>query len=93
MHQQLVLVAYDISSPRRSRLVRQSLRAHAVGGQKSLYECRLRITDLQTTIQRLGAQIDVRADRALIVALGREPAVRTLGIGCAPNDGNYFYLG
>jgi hypothetical protein len=28
MHQQLVLVAYDISSPRRSRLVRQSLRAH-----------------------------------------------------------------
>lgn len=93
MFQPLVLVAYDIGSPRRARRVRQSLRAHAVGGQKSLYECHLDDGSLQTTLQKLDAHIDPQADRALIVQIGRDPLVRTLGVGCVPHDGTCFYQG
>ncbi|THD10692.1 CRISPR-associated endonuclease Cas2 [Metallibacterium scheffleri] len=93
MFQPLVLVAYDISSPLRARRVRQSLRAYAVGGQKSLYECRLDAGCLQATLQQLDAHIDPQADRALIVQIGRDTLVRTLGVACAPHDGTCFYQG
>ena len=39
MARTLYLVCYDIANPTRLRRVRKEVRAYAVGGQKSFYEC------------------------------------------------------
>ena len=39
MLRHLFLVGYDIASARRRRQALKAIKGHAIGGQKSLYEC------------------------------------------------------
>ena len=76
----LYLFAYDISDGRRRRLVRAELRAYAVGGQKSLFECWLTQGELADLCARLPLMLDV-GDRLHVVRLSE--SVRPLFYGCA----------
>jgi CRISPR-associated protein Cas2 len=49
----LFLIGYDIAHPRRLRQVLRCVQGHALGGQKSFYECRLSVAELQDLMARL----------------------------------------
>lgn len=93
MIRHLFLIAYDIRSARRRRRALALVKGHAVGGQKSLYECWLTAGELQQAMRALREIIDPAADRVLLVRLDPRAQVATLGVGVAPADGDFFYQG
>lgn len=93
MLRHLFLVAYDISSHRNRRRALAALKGHAVGGQKSLYECWLTAGELQQAMQQLRRLIDPGHDRVIFVRLDPRAAVHGLGVAVPPADGDHFYLG
>jgi CRISPR-associated protein Cas2 len=93
MLRHLFLIGYDIASPRRRRQALKAVKGHAIGGQKSLYECWLTSGELQTAMQTLRRLIDPAQDRVVFVRLDPRATVRTLGKAVAPADGEFFYQG
>ena len=93
MTRQLYLIGYDIASSRRRRHALLAVKGHAVGGQKSLYECWLSKSELQNMLLKLNGLIDHDVDRVAVVRLNRLASVHTLGVAEAPSDGEYFYCG
>ncbi|MFN5348003.1 MAG: hypothetical protein ACK5A0_00425, partial [Polaromonas sp.] len=65
----LFLVGYDISeNPTRRRALRD-VQHHALGGQKSFYECWLSVGELQTLLAKMRARIHNEADRVIFIRL------------------------
>ena len=93
MLRHLFLIGYDIRCNRRRRRALKALKSHAVGGQKSIYECWLTQGELQLAIASLRALIDPVTDRVILLRLDPRATVMTLGRGVAPADGDLFYLG
>lgn len=93
MLRHLFLIGYDIRCNRRRRQALKALKSHAVGGQKSIYECWLTQGELQLAIASLRALIDPVTDRVILLRLDPRATVMTLGRGVAPADGDFFYLG
>jgi len=93
MLRHLFLIGYDITCSRRRRRARKAVKGHAVGGQKSLYECWLTVGELHEAMRALRAVIDVEDDRVVFVRLDTRATVRTLGTAVAPGDGEFFYQG
>ncbi|MCL4745053.1 MAG: hypothetical protein KJZ83_06520 [Burkholderiaceae bacterium] len=93
MLRHLFLIGYDISCHRRRRLALRAVKGNAVGGQKSLYECWLTSAELQSVMGELRTVIDPVEDRVVFVRLDPRATVLTRGIGVAPADGDFFYLG
>lgn len=79
-HRQLYLFAYDIADARVQGRVRRILRAYAVGGQKSLFECWLTAGELRDLCTRLPPML--AADDRLHVLRLSETAPPLL-FGCA----------
>jgi CRISPR-associated protein Cas2 len=93
MLRHLLLVGYDISSARRRRRALKAVKGHAIGGQKSLYECWLTSGELQQAMQALRQLIDPTTDRVVFVRLDPRAAMHMLGRAVAPADGDFFYQG
>lgn len=93
MLRHLFLIGYDISSSARRRRALKSVKGHAIGGQKSLYECWLTSGELQAAMHELRRLIDPASDRVVFVQLDPRATVRTLGKAVAPADGEFFYQG
>jgi CRISPR-associated protein Cas2 len=93
MLRHLFLIGYDIASPRRLRRALKVVKAHAVGGQKSLYECWLTSGELQQAMRSLRELIDAAEDRVVLLRLDPRAQVHTLGIAVEPEDGEFFYAG
>jgi CRISPR-associated protein Cas2 len=89
----LFLIGYDISCNSRRRRALHAVKGHAVGGQKSLYECWLSTAELQTAMRDLRRLVDPVEDRVFFVRLDPRAQVRTLGVGVPPTDGDFFYQG
>ncbi len=89
----LFLIGYDISSARRLRRALQIVKGHAVGGQKSLYECWMTVGELQEAMKCLRQLIDPEEDRVVFVQLDPRARVCTLGVAVQPVDGDFFYEG
>ena len=89
----LFLIGYDIAHPRRRRQALRSVQGHALGGQKSFYECWLTINELQTTMAALKQIIDPQNDRVLFVRLDARSQSTTLGCAQAITQTDYFYIG
>ena len=89
----LYLVAYDIRERRRLQAVFRIVRAHGLGGQKSVHECRLRPAQLDELKRSLDSVIDKSADRLTIIRL--DPRSRSTLIGTAqpPADPDFLYCG
>ena len=93
MLRHLFLIGYDIASARRRRQALKAVKGHAIGGQKSLYECWLTAGELQQAMAALRALIDPLEDRVVLVRLDPRAAIHTLGVAVKPQDGEYFYQG
>lgn len=93
MLRHLFLIGYDIASARRRRQALKAVKGHAIGGQKSLYECWLTAGELQQAMAALRALIDPLEDRVVLVRLDPRAAIHTLGVAVKPHDGEFFYQG
>lgn len=93
MSRHLFLIAYDISKAQRRRRALKVVKGHAVGGQKSLYECWMTPGELQQAMGALRTLIDPDTDRVAVVRLDPRAAVHTLGVAVPPQDGDFFYQG
>lgn len=93
MLRHLFLIGYDISSARRRRRALKVVKKHAIGGQKSMYECWLTSGELQQAMHELRALVDADADRIVFVRLDPRAAMHMLGTAVAPADGEFFYQG
>ena len=93
MLRHLFLIGYDIASPRRRRHALKVVKGHAIGGQKSLYECWLTSGELQQAMQALRGLIEPAEDRVVFLRLDPRAAVHTLGVAVVPADGEFFYQG
>lgn len=89
---QLHLVAYDIADARRLDAVMMCVRAHATGGQKSVYECFLTPAERGQLLADLALLIDEETDRLLLLHLDPRPKVVTLGIAVPPVDPPYYLV-
>lgn len=88
----LFLVGYDVSqNPRRRRALRD-VQIHALGGQKSFYECWLSVGELQTLIEQLRTHIDVTTDRVIFIRLDGRNQTICLGQAEPIESGNYFHI-
>lgn len=93
MARDLYIVAYDIANERRLSKVHNFLKGVSTGGQKSVYECFLTDSDLQTMIRGLKELIDISEDRIHIFAMEGRSRTHTLGIAVQPRDPKFFYIG
>jgi CRISPR-associated protein Cas2 len=92
-NRQLYLAAYDISSSSRLRKALYVLRGYSSGGQKSVFECFLTLSEMLELLERMGEVIDPFEDRFILLRLSGANSVRTLGKAVAPQDGAFFYVG
>ena len=65
----LYLVCYDISEPKILQKVHKAVKAFAVGGQKSFYECWMTQSERECLLEYLGNLIDYTTDRVHIFQL------------------------
>ena len=93
MIRHLFLVGYDIASSRRRRHALRAVKGHAIGGQKSLYECWFTSGEMQQAMHELRKLIDPVEDRVVFVRLDPRAQVLVLGVAVPPADGNFFYQG
>ena len=88
----LFLVAYDISDNNRRRQALSAVQTHALGGQKSFYECWLTVGELQSLLLELGQIINKALDRILFVRLDARCQSLQLGQAEAIASTDYFYV-
>lgn len=88
----LFLVAYDIGSQRTRARALRKVQHHALGGQKSFYECWLSVGELQTLMAQLRTLIAERDDRVVFVRLDARSQSLQLGQAAAIADGDFFYV-
>lgn len=93
MLRHLFLIGYDIRSPRRRRQALKAVKGHAIGGQKSMYECWLTSGEMQAAMHSLRHLIDPATDRVIFVRLDPRATMHMLGTAVAPADGEFFYQG
>ncbi len=93
MLRHLFLIGYDIASARRRSRALKAVKGHAIGGQKSLYECWLTAGELQQAMATLRQLIEPAKDRVVFLRLDPRATVHTLGVAVRPQDGEFFYQG
>jgi len=89
----LHIAAYDISDASRLRRALYVLKGYATGGQKSVFECFLTDAERSSLVNEVRDVIDDEEDRFMLLRLEQRARVRTLGIGVAPVDPDFFYVG
>ena len=82
----LYLAAYDIREPARLRAVMERVRAHATGGQKSVYECFLSPPEKGDLIADIALIMDETRDRFFLLRLDPRMRTRTFGVALPPLD-------
>ena len=88
----LFLVGYDIQDNSTRRRALRDVQHHALGGQKSFYECWLTVAELQTLLAQMRALINADTDRVIFVRLdARSPSLQ-LGQAEAIQGADYFHI-
>jgi len=88
----LYIGAYDIGDPRSQAKARELLKAHSVGGQKSVYECFLSEAERRAVISGMSRVVKF-CDRFFLVRLDPRTKILTLGCAVPPQDPPFFYVG
>lgn len=89
----LHLACYDVAEPHRLIAALKLARVYATGGQKSVHELFLTVTERVTLVQDMRALLDLSSDRFLLLRLDPRSRVHTLGKALQPADPDYFYVG
>ena len=92
MDRRLYLVAYDVTHPRRLRLVLERVKGYATGGQKSAYECWLSEGEKAALLQDMALVLEEDEDHFLLIGLDPRARVYTLGQAEPPADPDTFYI-
>lgn len=88
----LFLVGYDIrENPIRRRALRD-VQHHALGGQKSFYECWLSVGELQTLLAQMRARIHNETDRVVFIRLDGRSQSLQLGQAEPIDSADYFHI-
>ncbi len=87
------LACYDISDDRRLREALKLVRAHAVGGQKSVHEVMLSQGEKRTLIEELSYLLDLDTDRFLLISLDPRSRITTLGKAIRPLPQDFMFIG
>lgn len=90
---QLFLAAYDVCDPTRLQRALHVLRDYTCGGQKSVFECYLSVSERQRLIKRVLGVIDESEDFFLIVPLRQSNPVRAIGTATPPVNDDFLYIG
>jgi CRISPR-associated protein Cas2 len=88
----LFLVGYDISNDTSRRRALRDMKHHALGGQKSFYECWLSVGELHTLLAQLRAHIDNSTDRVVFMRLDARCQSLRLGQAKAIHRADYFLV-
>lgn len=88
----LLLVAYDVTDPRRLAAARDAVSGWASGGQKSVFECLARPAERRALSAEMLGSIDITEDRLAVFAI-RSSASRTLGLGRVSRDQPVIWVG
>ena len=88
----LFLVGYDIKDNARRGRVLRDVQRHTLGGQKSFYECWLSVSELQTLMAQLRAQIDGDLDCVVLVRLDARSQTLHLGQAEPLSSTDYFHI-
>lgn len=78
----LYLVCYDVADARRLRRVHKLVKAYAIGGQKSFYECWLTVSELCELRENLALEIDAELDRVHLFQLDSRMQPMLFGVAC-----------
>lgn len=89
----LYLAAYDVSNDRRLAKALRAVRTYSTGGQKSVHEIFLTTAEKSDLLRLIAEILDHAEDRFFLLRLDPRAKCRTLGIGTAPVDAEYFYVG
>ncbi|NRT58046.1 CRISPR-associated endonuclease Cas2 [Sphaerotilus uruguayifluvii] len=89
----LYLAAYDIREDRRRVAALKMLRGYATGGQKSVHEVWLTEAEKRRMLDEIVWLIDDSTDRFFLLRLDPRQRTLTLGVGEAPSDPDFFYVG
>ncbi|SES91218.1 CRISPR-associated endonuclease Cas2 [Oceanicella actignis] len=92
MPRQLLLVAYDISHPRRLASARDAVSAWAAGGQKSVFECHAAPAERAELARQMQRALAFEQDR-LALFLTRAETARAMGIGEVARDEPLVWVG
>ncbi len=80
-NQMLILIAYDVTQPRRLARVARVCEDYGVRVQYSIFECHLEAERFQEFWKRLLAEIDEEEDRLVAYKLDAKNAQRTMTAG------------
>lgn len=87
-HRHHFLVCYDIADPSRLQAVHRRVMAHAIGGQKSLYECWLSVVEHRQLWRLLHQLIVPAQDSVHFYALDSDCTAQLFGVAtqrtCSP---------
>lgn len=92
MPRKLVLVAYDVSDPRRLAAARAAVSGWAHGGQRSVFECLALPAERGPLAAEMCAPLALREDRLALFAI-RDGGARALGLGRIAADAPMLWVG
>lgn len=87
------LASYDVANDKRLREALKLIRAHAVGGQKSVHEVMLSEAEKIELIEELSYLLNMDEDRFLLISLDPRSNISTLGKAIKPLAEDFFYVG
>ena len=87
-----VVVAYDISENRLRAKIYKILKQWRLGGQKSVHECRLKMSQAEELFLQLSEPLDEKKDRLLMVWLESHRPVLCRGSGKSNIRQNIFHV-
>lgn len=79
LRRRLYLVCYDVGSPKRLRRIHKLVKAYAVCGQKSSYECWMTKPEMQSLIAALSREAHAAEDRVDVFELDPRQMVFCFG--------------
>lgn len=87
-------IAYDIADPRRLQRVARVLEGYGTRVQRSVFECCLDITELQTLRDRIVEEIEYREDSVRLYPLCSwcYSKIETQGVGKKVEDSAYIIV-
>lgn len=88
----LFLVGYDISINRNRRRALRNVKTHALGGQKSFYECWLTVGELHELMAHLRARINTSTDKVIFIRLDARSQSICVGQAEEIHSGDYFLI-
>lgn len=88
----LFLVGYDISENACRQRVLRHVQGHALGGQKSFYECWLSVGELQTLLAQMRTRIHNDTDRVVFIRLDGRSQSLQLGQAEPIDSADYFHI-